>query len=194
MDVDRHWQMNLLRKHLRVLLLHEFRFGRKATEAARHIYSKMGEDTLSICTAQRWFNRFKSGNFELKDSRHSGRPLEMDVDVSKQLIEEDPRLTRRCVAEWLGCSHTTAKTHLSELDKTWKYGVWIPHELSPHQLQLRVDTCMTLMTSHRNYQWLDNLITDDEKWVLYVKHMRKRQWRGTGQTGIAMPFIQERLC
>ena len=69
----------------------------------------------------------------------------------------------------------------------WKYGVWIPHELSPHQLQLRVDTCTALMTSHRNYQWLHNLITGDEKWVLYVNHMRKRQWLGTGQTGIAKP-------
>jgi hypothetical protein len=35
---------------------------------------------------------------------------------------------------------------------------------------------MELMTSHRNYQWLRNLITGDEKWELYVNHMRKRQW------------------
>ena len=41
------------------------------------------------------------------------------------------------------------------------------------------------MTSHRNYQWLYNLITSDEKWVLYVNHTRKRQWLGTGQTDIA---------
>jgi hypothetical protein len=32
------------------------------------------------------------------------------------------------------------------------------------------------MTSHRNYQWLRNLITGGEKWVLYVNHTRKRQW------------------
>ena len=87
----------------------------------------------------------------------------MDVDVLKQLIEEDPRLTTLCLAERLECSHTTVETHLSELGKTWKYGVWIPHELSPPQLQLRVDTCMALVTSHRNYQWLHNLITGDEK-------------------------------
>ena len=30
--------------------------------------STMGEDTPSIRTAQHWFNRFKSGNFELNDS------------------------------------------------------------------------------------------------------------------------------
>ena len=68
MDVDRESGMNLSCKKFRVLLLHEFRFGRKPTEAARHICSMMDEDTLSIRTAQHCFNRFKSSNFELKDS------------------------------------------------------------------------------------------------------------------------------
>ena len=76
-------------------------------------------------------------------------------------------MTTRCLAERLGCSHTTVETHQGEFGKTWKYGVWIPHELSQLQLQHRVDACMELMTSHRNYQWLHNLITGDEKWVLY---------------------------
>ena len=97
-DVDRQTEMNLSCKELRVLLLHEFRLGCKATETARNIFSTMGEDTLSIDTAQHWLNQFKSGNFELNDSRHSGRPLEVDVDILKQLIEESPRLTRRCLA------------------------------------------------------------------------------------------------
>ena len=117
-DVDRESEMNLSGREFRALLLHEFRFGRKATEAARNICSTMGEDTLSICTARHWFNRFKSGNFELHDSRHSGRPLEVGVDVLKQLIEEASRQTRRCLAERLGCSHTTVETHLNELGKT----------------------------------------------------------------------------
>ena len=185
MDVDRESEMNLSRKELQVLLFHEFRLGRKAKEAVRNICSTMEEDTLSIRTAQHWFNWFKSGNLELNDSRHSGSPLEVDVNVLKGFIEEDPRLTTRCLSGRLECSHTTAETHLNKLDKTWKYGVCIPHELSSHQLQLRVDTCMALMTSHRNYQWLHNLITGDEKRVLCVNHMRKRQCLGTEQTGIA---------
>ena len=149
MDVDQESQMNLSCKELRVLLLHEFHLGREATEAARNICSTVVEDTLSIRTAQHWF---KSGNFELDDSQHSARPLEVNVDVLKQLIEEDPGLAICCLAKRLGCSHTTVETHLSEVGKTWKYGVWIPRQLSPHQLQLRVDICMALRMSHRNYQ------------------------------------------
>ena len=78
----------------------------------------MDKGALSIRTAQRWFHRFKNGNFELDDLPHSGRPIEVDMDVLQQLIEEDPRLTTWCLAERLACSHTTVETHVSELDKT----------------------------------------------------------------------------
>ena len=73
------------------------------------------------------------------------------MDTLKQLTEQDPRLTTRCLAEQLGWVDATVETHLKELGKTRKYGVWIPHESSPRQLQLRVNACMVLMTSHRNY-------------------------------------------
>jgi hypothetical protein len=91
------------------------------------------------------------------------------------------------IAERLGCSPTTVEKHLNELSKTWKYGVWIPHELSPLKLQHRVDACMELMSSHRNYEWLRNLITSNEKWVMYINHTRKRHWLGVGQSDVATP-------
>ena len=119
MDVDRHSQTNLSCKHLRVLLFHEFRMGLKAIQAARNICSMMGEDTLSIRTVQHCFNRFNNGNFELNDSPNCGRPLEVDIDVLKQLIE-DPTLTTRCLAERLRYCHTTLETHHTVLGKTWK--------------------------------------------------------------------------
>jgi predicted transcriptional regulator len=63
-------------------------------------------------------SRFKNGNFELDDLPHIGRLLQVDMDVLTQLIEEDPRLTTRCLAERLGYSHITMKTHLGELGET----------------------------------------------------------------------------
>ena len=112
----------------------------------------MGEDVLSIRMAQHWFNRFRNGNLELDNLPRLGRTMELDVELIKQLIEEDPRLTSRDLARQLGYSHTAMERHLNELGKTWRCGIWISHELSPHQLEYRVDVCMDLMTSHRNYQ------------------------------------------
>ena len=46
---------------------------------------------------------------------------------------------------------------------------------------------MNLLTSHRNNQWLRNLVTEDETWVLYVNHTRRRQWLSSGGTEVATP-------
>ena len=78
----------------------------------------MGKNVLSIRTAQHWFNQLKNSNFKLDDLPRSGRSLEVDMDVLKQLIEEDPRLTTRFLAEWLECTHTAVEKYLSELAKT----------------------------------------------------------------------------
>ena len=83
----------------------------------------MGKDTLSIRTVQHWFTQLKSSNFELNDSQHSERPVEVNVDFLKQRIEENPRLTTCCSAERPVRSDATVETHLSKLGKTWKYGV-----------------------------------------------------------------------
>ena len=47
--------------------------------------------------------------------------------------------------------------------------------------------CMNFITSHRNNQWLRNLFTGDEKWVLYVNHRRRFQCLNRGKTGVATP-------
>ena len=102
MDVDLELELKISRRELRVLLLHGFRLGHKATETISNVGSTMGKDMLSIHTAKHWFNQFKNGNFELNHLPRSGGPLEVDLDALKQLIEQDPRLTTRCLAERLG--------------------------------------------------------------------------------------------
>ena len=59
----------------------------------------------------------------------------VDIDLFEQLIKQDARLTTRYLVEQLECPHTTIERHLTALGKGWKYGVWIPHELSLYQLQ-----------------------------------------------------------
>jgi transposase len=112
MDVDLELELKISRRDLQVLLLLEFRLDDKATEATSNICSTIGKDVLSILTAQHWFNRFKKGNLKLDNLPRSERPLEIDLDVLKQLIEEHTRLTTRCFEERLGCVHATVETQL----------------------------------------------------------------------------------
>lgn len=91
--------------------------------------SAIGEDTLSIRAELHWFNRFKNGGFYFNNSCHYGRPLEVDIDVLKQCIEEDPRLATHCSVEQPRYSHTRAESHFKKIGKMWKHHVCVPHEL-----------------------------------------------------------------
>ena len=50
------------------------------------------------------------------------------------------------------------------------------HDLDRNQLKKRVDICNESISSQRTFDWLDNLITGGEKWVLYVNVMREWDW------------------
>jgi DNA-binding transcriptional regulator LsrR (DeoR family) len=89
---------------------------------------------------------------EMKISRRELRVLRLHEFHFARKARYAARLTTRCLAERLGCSHTTVERHLHKLDKTWKYRVWVTYELLPHQLQQTVDASMELMTPYRNYQ------------------------------------------
>ena len=121
MDVDLELKIKILQREFQLPLLHQFRLGLKATSK---ICGTMSQDVLSVPTTQHCFHWFKNRSFELVDLPHIGRSLKVDVDLLKQLIEEDLRLTTRCLAEQLKCSYIAVKIYLHELSKTWKYGVW----------------------------------------------------------------------
>ena len=74
-----------------------------------------------MCSSFVWHNigsnHFENGSSELDDLPPSGRPLKLDVDLLNQLIEKDPRLSLRCLAQQLECSYTAMGKHLSELGK-----------------------------------------------------------------------------
>ena len=57
-----------------------------------------------------------------------------------------------------------------------KFGKWLPHQLTDDQRLTRITLCTSLLIRRRTTQWLRDIITGDEKWVLYVNHSRKRQW------------------
>jgi hypothetical protein len=84
-------EMEISHRELRVLLLHEFHLGCRATKAASNICSTIGSDVISIPIAQHWINRAKNGNFELDNSPG----CEMDIYILNQLIEEEARSITR---------------------------------------------------------------------------------------------------
>ena len=56
------------------------------------------------------------------------------------------------------------------------HSVWIPHTMTTNLADQRLDICSSLLSMKRHFRWLDNLVTGDEKWVLYANIAPKRQW------------------
>lgn len=181
--------METTRRDLRLLIFHEFRLGRRTVEALANIRRSMGQGVLTLRSIQIWFRRFQENRTELDERPRPGRPIEIDLDALKALIEEDPRQSLRSLAAELGCSHMTIERQLVGLGKTWKCGYWVPHELTQQQFKDRVDACLELLSSHRTLDWMTNIVTGDEKWVTYVNYRHKRQWLGAGERGVPTPNL-----
>ena len=64
-----------------------FKKGKNATEMHKKICAVYGEDAVTDRVCQKWFVKFRAGDFLLDDTPRSGRPVEVDSDKIKTLIE-----------------------------------------------------------------------------------------------------------
>ncbi|EZA47571.1 Histone-lysine N-methyltransferase SETMAR, partial [Ooceraea biroi] len=98
-----------------------------------------GEDALKLRQCQNWFTKFRSGDFNVKDAPRSGRPIEIDDDKIKALIDSNRRLTTREIAENLNISKSSVENHLKRLGYISKLDISVPHELKEIHLTKRID-------------------------------------------------------
>ena len=116
--------------HFRHLLYFAFRRGQNTTEAVRGICTVYGEDVISNRAGQRWFSKFKNGDFELEDAPRSGRPSRFDDDRLMELLKEAGHQTSQELAEKMGCCQRTIINHLRSMGYTQKVGAWVPRKLT----------------------------------------------------------------
>ena len=160
----------------RQYLLYDFLSGITAAESSRRICAAFGQGAVYERTARRWFDRFRSGNYSLEDEPRSGHPSEIDDEQLQHTVEADPRQSTRDLATALGCAQSTIVTHLAAIGKKSKLGQWVPHDLTDRDRECRAVACTSLLSYKRTNDWLDSVVTGDEKWMLYVNYRRRCQW------------------
>ena len=119
------------KQHLRHCLLFAFQLKKSAAEAQEMICSALGEGVISY-TCKKWFQRFKSGNFDLNDRKCPGQPKKVNNEELEQLLEfllhrNKARVTRQAISK-----------RLHKLERIQKEGHWIPHWV-PSQFRTSVD-------------------------------------------------------
>ena len=79
---------------------------------------------------QKWFAKFRAGDFSLDGASRSGRPVEVDSDQIKTLIENNECYTTQEIAEILKISKSSIENHLYQLGYVNHFDVWVPRKLS----------------------------------------------------------------
>ncbi|EZA61916.1 Histone-lysine N-methyltransferase SETMAR [Ooceraea biroi] len=103
------------KQHFPHILFYYFRKGKNAVQAHKKLRDVYGEDALKLRQCQNSFTKFRSRDFNVKDAPRSGRPIEIDDDKRKALIDSNRRLTTREIAENLNISKSSVKNHLKRL-------------------------------------------------------------------------------
>ena len=88
-----------------------------------------------------WFDKFRSGDFSLKDEQRPCLPNKVDDDQIKAVIESDRHLSLRETGEMLKIPKSTIDRHIQRLGLDKKLSIWIPHELKEIHLTKRINAC-----------------------------------------------------
>ena len=115
-------------------MIHYFKQGFNATQAACKICEIEGEDVISYRTAKNWFKLFKSRDMSIDIKLKSGRPRTVDFEALRQAIETDPSISTRKLSNQIGPSKDTIYRALSELNKVNKRCREVSHEMTPQML------------------------------------------------------------
>ena len=81
------------KQHFWHIMLYYFKKGKNTTEMQKKICAVVGEGAVTDRTCQKWFVKFRAGDFSLDGAPRSGRPAEVDSDQIETLIENSQHYT-----------------------------------------------------------------------------------------------------
>jgi len=179
------------KRHLREVLLYFFNVKKSAVESHRLLVEAYGEAALSETMCHDWFRRFKSGDFDVEDKEHDGRPKLVEDAELEALLGEDLCQTQEELAESLRIAQSTISMRLKALGMIQIQGNWVPYELKPRDLERRFFICEQLLQRQKRKDFLHRIVTGDEKWIYYdnPKRIKSCNKPSHASTSTAKPNI-----
>ena len=115
--------------HLRHVMLYEFRKGINVVAAVKNIQDVYQDQAPAKRTVEKWFVKFRRREFNLEDKPRSGRPTDIDDDVLRTLVLNNPRISTE-VATALNVGRSTAFRRLKQMGFDLKLDIWLPYLLT----------------------------------------------------------------
>ena len=172
---------------LRGILLHYFNMKKSATESHRILVEVYGDHALAERKCQKWFARFKSGDFCLEDQERPGQPKKFEDAELAALLDQDSCQTQEDLAKSLGVEQSTVSRRLKAMGMIQKMSHWVPHELKDRDVERRKTICELLLERQKRKGFLHRIVTGDEKWIYYENPKRKKAWVKPGEPGPSQP-------
>ncbi|GBL89034.1 Histone-lysine N-methyltransferase SETMAR [Araneus ventricosus] len=116
--------MELSRQQIRTIMYYEFRNKFSAHECHQKMCVCLGINTVSYDPVKVWFRKFKAGNFDIEDIPRSGRPIEVDCEQLKQIIDQDRNVSTRTIALELDVFQKTIVNALKRINLMFKFNRW----------------------------------------------------------------------
>ena len=91
-------------QHFWHIMLSYFKKSKNATETQKKIWTVCEEGAVTDTTCQKWFVKFHAGNFSLDRAPRLGRPVVVESNLIKTLIENNQRYTTGEIANILKIS------------------------------------------------------------------------------------------
>ena len=148
---------------LRGVLLYCFNMKKTAAESHCILVKVYAEHALAERTCQKWFGRFKSGDFGLEDEERPGRPKKFQDEELESLLDEDCCQTQEELAGSLGVTQAAILKRLKAAGYIQKQGNWVPHDLKPRDVERRFFMSEMLLERHKKKSFLHRIVTGDEK-------------------------------
>ena len=111
----------------------------------------------------------------MKDEKPSGQPLEVDNNQMRAIIEADALTTTQEVAKELNVNHSMVIQHLKQIER-WKIstsGCLISWPKIKNTVVLK---CHLFILCNNKEPFLDQIVTCNEKHILYNNHWQPAQW------------------
>ena len=87
--------MAITKEHIRFSIHFAFHLKKNAAEATEMICAAYGENAVSHATCKRWYQKFRQGDFSLKDESRAGRPEKIETDELQALLDINSAQTEK---------------------------------------------------------------------------------------------------
>ena len=151
-----------------------YRQGFTAEEAFKKLSFVGGKRMFSYRTCLDVFEHCKTMDFKAIDSTR----LEPSVKFSNSDLESILAINSGKIltelATRLKTDICTVASKLIVMGKIQKLGRWIPDKLSEHNRGQRMNTCLSLLARQENKDFLWQIVTGAQKWIVYEDRKRKK--------------------